>query len=176
VGKANLIADNLIAQKKAVPMIIVMPYGNVRPSPMADFTKDLTNELIPYIEENFQVLKHPASRAIAGFSVGGGQTLNIGLTHAALFSYICAYAPYTATEEFEKNFSNWKPNSTLLNSQLKLFSISVGSDDFLYASVKKNIDFFEEKNLKLKSYLVNGGHTWMNCKQYLATSLQELFK
>ena len=176
VGRANFIADNLIAQKKAVPMIIVMPYGNVRPSPMPDFTKDVINDIIPFIEENYPVQKESKSRAVAGFSVGGGQTLNIGLTNSDKFAYICSYAPFTATEEFQKNFNNWSPDANKLNSQLKLFTISVGTEDFLYESVKKNIAMFEEKKVKVKRYIVPGGHTWMNCKQYLATTLQEIFK
>ena len=176
VGRANFIADNLIAQKKAVPMIIVMPYGNVRPAPMPDFTKEVMNDIIPFIEANFPVLKESKSRAIAGFSVGGGQTLNIGLTNTNKFAYICSFAPFTATEEFQKNFTNWSPDANKMNSQLKLFTISVGTEDFLYESVKKNIALFDEKNIKVKSYIVPGGHTWMNCKQYLATTLQEIFK
>jgi enterochelin esterase family protein len=176
VGRANFIADNLIAQKKAVPMIIVMPYGNVRPAPMADFTKEMINDIIPFIESNYPVLKNNNGRAIAGFSVGGGQTLNIGLTNPDKFSYVCSYAPFTATEEFQKNFSNWSPDVNKINSQLKLFTISVGTEDFLFESVKKNIAMFDDKKIKVKSYIVPGGHTWMNCKQYLSTTLQEIFK
>ena len=176
VGRANFIADNLIAQGKAKPMIIVMPYGNVRPAPMPDFTKDVINDIIPFIEANYPVLRDSKNRAIAGFSVGGGQTLNIGLTNTDKFAYVCSYAPFTATEEFQKNFTNWTPEPNKMNSQLKLFTISVGTDDFLYESVKKNIAMFEEKKIKVKSYIVPGGHTWMNCKQYLATTLQEIFK
>ena len=86
VGRANLIADNLMAQKKAKPMIIVMPYANVRPNPMADFTNDMINDSIPYIENNYPVLSNSKSRAIAGFSVGGGQTPNIGLIHSDKFA------------------------------------------------------------------------------------------
>ena len=175
VGNANLIADNLIAQKKAVPMIIVMPYGNVRPKPMADFTKDVINDIIPFIESNYPVLIDSKNRAVAGFSVGGGQTLNIGLTNTDKFAWICSYAPYTATEEFQKNFTSWSPDAGKINKQLKLFTISVGTDDFLYESVKKNIAMFEEKKIILKPYIVSGGHTWMNCKLYLATTLQEIF-
>ncbi|MGV3703794.1 MAG: alpha/beta hydrolase-fold protein [Arcticibacter sp.] len=176
VGRANLIADNLIASGKMVPMIIVMPYGNVRPRPMADFTKDVVSQLVPFIEANYPVLKDRQHRAIAGFSVGGGQTLNIGLTNTETFAYVCSYAPYTATEEFRNNFANWSPDSGLMNSRLKLFTISVGTDDFLYESVKQNISMFKEKGLDLKTYIVPGGHTWMNCKLYLATTLQEIFK
>lgn len=176
VGRANLIADNLIAQEKAVPMIIVMPYGNVRPKPMPDFTKDVINDIIPFIEANYPVLTDSKHRAVAGFSVGGGQTLNIGLTNTDKFAYVCSYAPYTATEEFQKNFTNWTPDAAKMNKDLKLFTISVGTDDFLYNSVKQNIAMFEEKKIKLKSYIVSGGHTWMNCKKYLATTLTEIFK
>ncbi|MFN8356148.1 MAG: alpha/beta hydrolase-fold protein [Spirosomataceae bacterium] len=176
VGKANLITDNLIAQGKAKPMIIVMPYGNVRPAPMPDFTKDVVNDVIPFIEDNYPVKAGSENRAVAGFSVGGGQTLNIGFTNTDKFGYICSYAPFTATEEFKKNFDNWTPNADLINKQVKLFTISVGTDDFLYESVKKNIALFEEKKIKIKPLIVSGGHTWMNCKLFLASSLQELFK
>ncbi len=176
VGHANLIADNLIAKGLAKPMIIVMPYGNVRPKPMPDFTRDVINDIIPFIESNYPVLTDSKNRAVAGFSVGGGQTLNISLTNTDKFAYICLYAPFTATEEFQKNFTNWIPDAEKINKELKLFSISVGTDDFLYESVKKNIALFEEKKIKVKSYIVSGGHTWMNCKQYLATTLQEIFK
>jgi len=177
VGRAHLIADNLISQGRAVPMIIVMPYGNVRPAPMPDFTKDVMNDIIPFIEANYPVITDSRHRAIAGFSVGGGQTLNIGLINSDKFAYVCSYAPYSQTEEFKKNFgSNYSPNADLINKQLKLFTISVGTEDFLYESVKKDIAMFETKGIKLKSYIVPGGHTWMNCKQYLATTLQEIFK
>lgn len=176
VGNANFIADNLIAQGKAKPMIIVMPYGNVRPAPIPDFTKDVVNNVIPFIEANYPVKAGSENRAVAGFSVGGGQTLNIGFTNTDKFAYICSYAPYTATEEFKKNFHNWTPNADLINKQVKLFTISVGTDDFLYESVKKNIAMFEEKKIKIKPLIVSGGHTWMNCKLFLANSLQEIFK
>ncbi len=176
VGRANLIADNLIAQSKAVPMIIVMPYGNVRPKPMADFTADVINDIIPFIEANYPVIRESKGRAVAGFSVGGGQTLNIGLTNPDKFAYVCSYAPYTGTDEFKKNFSTWSPDAAAMNKQLKLFTISVGTEDFLYESVKQNIAMFNEKKLKLVPFIVPGGHTWMNCKLFLANSLPQLFK
>lgn len=176
VGKANLIADNLIAQGKAKPMIIVMPYGNVRPKPMPDFTPDVINDVIPFVETNYPVLTDSKNRAIAGFSVGGGQTLNIGLTNTDKFAYVCSYAPYPETEEFRKNFANYSPDAAKMNKQLKLFTISVGTDDFLYESVKNNIAMFKSKGLNLEGYIVDGGHTWMNCKLYMAQTLQQLFK
>ncbi len=176
VGRANLIADNLIAQGKAKPMIIVMPYANVMPGPMDGFTKDVVNDIVPFIEKNYPVLTDSKNRAVAGFSVGGGQTLNIGLTNPDKFAWICSYAPYTATPEFRNNFSDWSPDAEALNKQLRLFSISIATEDFLYESVKENIAMFREKNLNLKTLIVPGGHTWMNCKLYLANTLQQLFK
>lgn len=176
VGRANLIADNMIAKGQTVPMIIVMPYGNVRPAPMPDFTKDVITDIIPFVESNYRVLTDGKHRAVAGFSVGGGQTLNIGLTNTDKFAYICSYAPYTATEEFQKNFSNYSPDVNKINKQLKLFTISIGTEDFLYESVKKNLAMFEEKKIRVKSYIVPGGHNWINGKQYLATTLKEIFK
>jgi len=176
VGKANLIADNLMAQGKAEPMLIVMPYGNVRPNSMADFTQDMINDIIPFIEENYPVQKESKGRAVAGFSVGGGQTLNIGLTNTDRFAYVFSYAPYTATDEFKKNFSDWKLDVEKINRDLKLFTISVGTEDFLYESVKQNIAMFDEKKVNLETLIVPGGHTWMNCRLFLANSLQQVFK
>ena len=176
VGQAHLIADNLIAQQKAVPMIIVMPYGNVRPKPMADFSKEMIQDIIPFIENNYPVLTDSRNRAIAGFSVGGGQTLNIGLMNTSRFSYIFSYAPYTATDEFKQNFTDWKPDAAMINKQLKLFALYCGTEDFLFESVKKNISYFEEKKINVQSTIVPGGHTWMNCRQYLASTLQQIFK
>ena len=176
VGRANLIADNLIAQGKARPMIIVMPYANVFPGPMDGFTKDMINDIIPFVEANYPVVPDSKYRAVAGFSVGGGQTLNIGLTNPDKFAYVCSYAPYTETEEFRKNFTSWSPDAELMNRQLKLFSISIATEDFLYESVRQNIAMFKEKNLDLQTLIVPGGHTWMNCKLYLTNTLQQLFK
>jgi enterochelin esterase-like enzyme len=176
VGRAHLIADNLIASGQVVPMIIVMPYGNVRPSPMADFTKDVVEDIIPFVEANYLVRKESQGRAVAGFSVGGGQTLNIGLTNPDKFAYVCSYAPYTATDEFKKNFGDWSPKADVLNKQLKLFTVSVGTEDFLYESVKQNIAMFQEKGVEVKPFIVSGGHTWMNCKLFLANTLPQLFK
>ncbi len=176
VGRAHLIADNLIAQGKAKPMIIVMPYANVMPAARDGFTKDVINDIIPFIESNYPVYTDSYNRAVAGFSVGGGQTLNIGLMNPDKFAYVCSYAPYTATEEFRANFSNWSPDAAKMNQQLKLFSIYIATEDFLYESVKQNIEMFRDKKLNVQTMVVPGGHTWMNCKLYLTNTLQLLFK
>lgn len=143
---------------------------------MPDFTKDMMDDIIPFVEANYPVIADSKHRAIAGFSVGGGQTLNIGITNTDKFAYVCSYAPFAGTEEFQKNFSSWSPDSDKVNKQLKLFTISVGTEDFLYESVKKNIVMFEEKKINVKSFIVPGGHTWMNCKLFLSNTLEQIFK
>jgi len=176
VGQANFIADNLIADKKAVPMIIVMPYANTRPAPMGKFNDEVVSDIIPFIQANYPVLTDQPNRAIAGFSVGGGQTMEVGISNPDKFAYVSAYAPYPETAEFRAIFADWKPDAAKLNKQYKLFSFSVGTEDFLYQSTLKNMDMFKEKGVKFESLVVPGGHTWMNCKLYLADTLPKLFK
>ena len=176
VGKANLIADNLIAQGKMKPMIIVMPYAAVGMRKDV-IINEMTKDIIPFTEANYSTLTDRNNRAIAGFSVGGGQTLDIAFTNLDKFAYVASYAPYPETEEFRAIFGeNFKPNAAEVNKQLKLLSISVGTDDFLYESVKKNLAMFKEKGINVEPQIVPGGHTWMNCKLYLATTLPKLFK
>jgi enterochelin esterase-like enzyme len=176
VGKANLIADNLIAQGKIKPMIIVMPYANTGLMMSSAFGKDMINNIIPFVETNYPVLTDRNNRAITGFSVGGGATLNIGLMNLDKFAYVCAYAPYTQTQEFKANFDNWNPDVANYNQQLKLFTIYVGESDQYIAIVNGTIKLFKDKSLKLETMFVSGGHTWMNCKFFLATTLPQLFK
>lgn len=176
VGKANLIADNLIAQGKIKPMIIVMPYANTGLMMSSAFGKDMMNNIIPFIESNYPVLTDRNNRAITGFSVGGGATLNIGLMNLDKFAYVCAYAPYTQTQEFRANFDNWNPDVANYNKQLKLFTIYVGESDQYIPIVNNTIKLFKDKALKLETMFVPGGHTWMNCKMFLATTLPQLFK
>jgi enterochelin esterase-like enzyme len=176
VGKANLIADNLIAQGKMKPMIIVMPYANTGLMMQSAFGNDMMNNIIPFIESNYPVLTDRNNRAITGFSVGGGATLNIGLMNLDKFSYVCAYAPYVQTPEFRANFGNWSPDVAAYNNQLKKFSIYVGESDQYLEIVNSAITLFNEKGLNLETMFVPGGHTWMNCKLFLATTLPQLFK
>jgi|WetSurMetagenome_2_1015567.scaffolds.fasta_scaffold21258_2 enterochelin esterase-like enzyme len=176
VGRANLIADNLIAQGKVKPMIIVMPYANTGLMMSKTFGTDMMNNIIPFVEANYPVLTDRNNRAIAGFSVGGGATLNIGLMNIDKFAYVCAYAPYTQTPEFNSNFTNWKPDAATYNKQLKQFTIYVGNSDQYIGVVKNTIDLLKGKGLNFETWFVPGGHTWMNCKLYLATTLPQLFR
>lgn len=199
VGRANIILDNLIAEGKAKPMIIVMPYGNPmariaeqtgKPKP-ADifgrdsedaikraklFETDMIKHIIPYIDQNYRTINHPNSRAIGGFSRGGGQTLRTGFGNMDKFSWVCCYSAYLSTPEMESNFKNLSANVNDTNSKLKLLWVSVGKDDFLYKSTEEFIAYLKEKGIHHKSLITEGGHTWMNVKAYLAESAPLLFQ
>ena len=86
-GRTDIIMDNLIAKGEAVPMIIVMTDGNT-----ADFERELLNDCIPFVEKNFRVKTDRESRALAGLSMGGIQTLNTGLPHLELFAYLGVFS------------------------------------------------------------------------------------
>lgn len=188
VGRANIILDNLIAQGKAVPMIIVMPYGRAYPKiskssgslrnwdNLQEIKKDFLAQLIPFIEQNYRVKADKNNRAIAGFSGGGGTSLFLGLNNPDLFRSVVGFAPGMLKEEFERNNAIAFANSTLTNQRLKLFWIGVGREDMLYPVISDYLKVLDEKKIKHETFISDGGHTWMNCKLYLSTISHKLFK
>jgi enterochelin esterase family protein len=116
------------------------------------------------------------NRAIAGFSGGGGETLFLGLNNPELSSWICGFAPGMRKEEFDRNNEVAFANPSKLNERLKLFWIGVGKDDGLYPVIADYMKVLDEKGIKHETFLSDGGHTWMNCKLYLATIAQKIFK
>jgi enterochelin esterase-like enzyme len=199
VGHANFILDNLIAEGKARPMIIVMPNGNVE-ARIADqkgglkpadpvgresdeaitraktFRDDLVNNVIPYIEKNYRVTNNGDNRAIGGFSRGGGQTLRTAFGNMDKFSWICCYSAYLTPGEMEKEYKFVFENPDQTNKQLKLLWVSVGNEDFLYKSTVEFMDFLKAKKVNYKSLVTTGGHTWMNTKIFLTETAQLLFQ
>lgn len=188
VGRANIILDNLIAQGKAEPMIIVMPYGRAFPviskssgslrewDNLQEFQKDFKNYILPFVEKNYRVRTDPEGRAIAGFSGGGGTSLYIGLGNPDLFAWVCGYAPGMRPEEFERNNAVPFANPKLTNSRLKLFWLGCGTEDMVYKTLQQYVKVLDEKNIKYQTFYPDGGHTWMNCKKFLNESAQLLFK
>lgn len=187
VGRANFILDNLIAQQKAVPMIIVMPYGNMMmpaPNPMSPaaaemykrFSEELTVDIVPFVESNYRVKTDRDSRAVAGFSRGGGQSLFTGFAHFDKFAWIGSYSAYLTPEVFDTHFAELtaKPDDT--NAMLKLLWLGVGKDDFLYEPAIKFDEYLKEKKIIHQSLVTGGGHTWMNARHYLLETLQLYFK
>jgi len=199
VGRTNLILDNLIAEGKAKPMIIVMPYGNPmariaeqqgksKPGDLlaregADamaraklFETDLLKNIIPHIEKNYRAIGDRNNRAIGGFSRGGGQTLRAAFGNMDTFAWICCYSAYLSTPEMESNFKHVGQNPDNTNKQLKLLWVSVGDQDFLYKQTAEFLDYLKSKNVNYKSLITPGGHTWMNVKRYLAETTPLLFQ
>jgi enterochelin esterase family protein len=188
VGRANIILDNLIAQGKAVPMIIVMPYGRAYPKiskssgslrnwdNLQEIKKDFLTYLIPFVEKNYRVKADAGSRAIAGFSGGGGTSLFLGLNNPDLFRSVIGFAPGMLKQEFDRNNAVAFANPSLTNQRLKLFWIGVGREDITYPVVTDYVKVLDEKKIKYELFLSNGGHTWMNCKLFLSTVAPKLFK
>ena len=199
VGRTNLILDNLIAEGKATPMIIVMPYGNVdarvaeqkggskpadpmgRETPdamtrMRGFSDDMTKNIIPYIDKNYRTIANRENRAIGGFSRGGGQTLRTAFWNMDKFAWICCYSAYLPATEMDNSYANLVSDPERTNKQLKLLWVSVGTEDFLYNDVASFLNYLNTKKINYKSLITGGGHTWMNVKTYLAETAQLLFK
>lgn len=199
VGKVNLIMDNLIAEGKVKPMLIVMPYGNIaarlseqlggqKPADPTvrdgedavkrakDFENDLVKNVLPYIGKNYHTENNRESRAIGGFSRGGGQTLRTAFNNMDTFAWVCSYSSYLSPAEMDKKFSYITGDAAKTNKQLKLLWTSVGNEDFLYKGALEFMDYLTAKNINHKKYVNDGGHTWMNVKKYLHETLPLLFK
>ena len=186
VGKLNTILDNLIADGKAEPMIVVMPYGNMgstpQPASMAAtkmyevFAKEMTECIMPYVEQSFRTVNDRDHRAIAGFSRGGGQSLFTALSHPEHFAWLASYSAYLTPEMMDTCFPQYGENPSLINDQFKLVWYGVGSDDFLYKQVVENREYLDKKGIKHEDMNTDGGHTWMNARAYLNETLQKFFK
>ncbi len=186
VGKLNTILDNLIADGKAEPMIVVMPYGNMgstpQPTSMAAtkvydvFARELTECVMPYVEQSFRTVNDRDHRAIAGFSRGGGQSLFTALSHPDKFAWLASYSAYLTPEMMDNCFPQYGENPALINDQFKLVWYGVGSEDFLYKQVVENREYLDKKGIKHEDMNTDGGHTWMNARAYLNETLQKFFK
>lgn len=186
-GRMNFILDNLIAQKKAVPMIVVMPYGNMmmgtpRPDTVQAgemykaFNDELLAAILPYVEANYRVIADRDHRAIAGFSRGGGQSLFTGFANLDKFAWVGSYSAYLIPEVCAKYFPDvtGKPDET--NARLRLLWLGVGKSDFLYQNAISFNRYLTEKKIKHEELITEGGHTWMNARHYLAETAQRFFQ
>ena len=190
VGHVNNILDNLIADGKAKRMIVVMPYANPYPEMIRQGkaerydsmgTDIVTNEIMkdvkPFIEANYKVKTSAADRAVAGFSLGGRQALACGLGNPKAFQYVCAMAPAIFGEEYKTNFSNgtYAPLADV-KKNVKFLWLGTGTSDFLISASRGLDAYLTEQGVKHTFYTPDGGHTWMNCRDYLAQIAQKLFK
>lgn len=181
VGRANFIMDNLIAAGKAKPMIVVFPNGSINgnlqrvPSSAEDpFIPELMTVIIPYMEANFNVSKLPEDRALAGLSMGGGQTAYIGLTHMEQFRYLGVFsAGLPDRNRFEEKYG-----STLTKdaAKLKLIWYGYGSRDPAKPGAESTLKFFDSYGIKYVSEETTGGHNWANWRYYLGQFAPLLFR
>jgi enterochelin esterase family protein len=189
VGRANFILDNLIAQGKAKPMIVVMPlgYGNwqlinngwsglsdtsVWDSSFDKFRESLLQELIPEVEKNYQVIKDKNARAIAGLSMGGAQSLIFGLNAPEMFTWIGAYSTGGLRGSFDYRFP--KVNKDI-NKQLHLLWIACGKKDGLIRINRDLVSWLKKKEIKCTWTETEGEHSFRVWRRYLAEFLPLLF-
>jgi enterochelin esterase-like enzyme len=176
VGKANLILDNLIAQGKAKPMVIVMPLGYGAPEivtaagPAAfrdpslrqrnydRFRDALFNEVMPTVERDYRVSTNREERAIAGLSMGGAETLYTGLNATDRFAYIGAFSSGGLGDDFPSQFPALNAS---VGSKLRVFFISCGRDDRLLSFNEKFVAWLNSKGLDVSLRQTPGMHTWM---------------
>jgi len=185
-GKPQVIMDNLYADSKAAPMIIVMPNGramkddraignifdSAKVQAFANFEKDLLNDLIPYIEKHYPVYTDREHRAIAGLSMGGGQSLNFGLGNLDKFAWVGGFssAPNTKTPE------QLMPDPDKAKRQLKLLWISCGDADGLISFSKRTHDYLQKHDVPHIYYIEPGVHDFKVWKNGLYMFSQFLFK
>lgn len=194
VGRAGFILDNLIAAGKAKPMIIVMPAGHAGsfgfggPRPTVDeFSQDFLNDIIPYVEKNYRVRTDRGSRAMAGLSMGGGQTLNIGIPHLEKFAYLGVFssgvfgiiprpnAPERQGPTYEEQHQAVLDNAELKDG-LKLFWFATGKDDFLVETSRATVEMFKKHDFDVVYKEGEGAHTWIVWQKYLSEFAPQLFQ
>lgn len=187
-GKTDLILDNLIAEKKAKPMIIVMMDGNMGGGGLAGFGEqtlrmfesELKQAVIPYVESNFRVIKDPAHRALAGLSMGGLQTLFAGVKNSDMFSYLGVFSSGWFANQpalSQPQYDFMKANAGTINSNIKRFWISMGGkEDIAYNNCKAMMQKFDEMGIKYSYSEYPGGHTWPVWRHDLFSFAQILFE
>jgi enterochelin esterase family protein len=185
VGNANFILDNLIAAKKAKPMIVVMPDGHIGSTfDMAtmgrdQYVPDFLNDVVPYVEKNYRVLPNRANRAIAGLSMGGAQTLNIALPHLDMFSAIGVFSSglFAGPDDPMVKANAAALSNPALKKGLKVFWTAIGKNDSLAAPGNAAmLKVLQEHGFKVDSHTTDGAHDWVNWQKYLNEFTPLLFK
>ena len=186
-GHPEIILDNLYAKNKVEPMIVVLPNGRAmkddratgnimapdKVEAFANFEGDLLNDLIPFIEQNYPVIKDREHRAIAGLSMGGGQSLNFGLGHLDKFAWVGGFSSAPNTKPPEELV----PDPAKARKQLKLLWISCGDKDRLITFSKRTHDYLEANNVPhIYRVIPDGQHNFRVWKESLYMFSQLLFK
>jgi len=189
VGQANFIFDNLIAQGKMKPMIVVMPRGygdmafiqhgfsiwqDVVPIDHNTtlFTKALLTEILPQVESGYNVSRDRAGRAIAGFSMGGLESLSIGLTNTDKFASVGGFSSAVHKLDYGKEFAALDPKT----ADLRLLWIACGTEDSLITANRRLVGWLETKKMPVMQIETPGRHTWMVWRDNLVHFAPLLFQ
>lgn len=184
-GKTDLILDNLIAEKKAKPMLIVMVDGNIgnggfSESSLKAFESELKECIIPFVEKEYRVKADSKNRALAGLSMGGIQTLYTGVKNTQLFSYLGVFSSGwlpNLNGVAEAQYEFMKKNPDLINRNLKQFWISQGGkEDIAHRNCQIMLSKFNDMKIKYTYSEYSGGHTWPVWRNNLYNFAQLLFK
>lgn len=177
LGAANLILDNLYAEGKIEPMIVVMPDGHIDSEV---FVEDLCHNLIPFVEDTYNVIPDSEHRALAGLSNGGIQTMMTILDHHDMFdSYIIMSSGwfFSNKEAFDSNVERLKKIAPDFNKHVKLLIFSQGGpEDIAYDNGKATTDAFRNCGINFNYYEASGGHTWYTWRYNLRDFATKLFK
>jgi enterochelin esterase family protein len=194
VGRAGFILDNLIAAKKARPMIVVMPNGSlprpaVAPGAKLDpkemaalqdrFTSELLKDVVPHVEKHFRIKPGPENRALAGLSMGGGQTTRVLTSHPDQFAYVAIWSAGLFGGDpaaFERQNEVFLKNAAAVNKSVKLLEVTVGDKDFALSGSKTLSEVLAKHGIKHELKVTGGGHTWINWRQYLNELAPKLFQ
>lgn len=186
-GRAQVIADNLLADGKMTPMLMVMPYGHtpsgttpgkeptdVRQRNTANFRVDLLNEVLPLVEKGYRVKTGREDRAIAGLSMGGAQALNVGLTNLDKFAWIGSFS--AGGGNAEQTLSALLADPKGANEKLKLLWIGCGKEDRSFAGSQRLAETLTKHGIRHTFRATEGEHTWIVWRDYLHELLPQLFR
>jgi enterochelin esterase family protein len=185
VGRANDILDNLIADKKALPMIIVMPSGwtpsggqVMTSDAMKDpFNDEMMKDIIPFVETHYRTKATPEGRALSGLAMGGIQTLNTGLHNLGMFRYIAVMSSgWTTDADRDFFYEHEAAKIPTYNKHLKLFWWGWGQTDIARANGLQVIGKFKSEGVNIETMETPGGHEWTNWRLYLHEVAPKLFR
>jgi beta-lactamase class A/enterochelin esterase-like enzyme len=186
VGRADMIMDNLIADGKAKPMIVVMPYGRARrdvylgpitTQPDANaFEDDLLKDIIPFAEKAYRISGKPDERAVAGLSMGGGQAMRIGLHHLELFHAVGMFSAAARGQDLEEQFKDLIADPAATNKKLKVLYIACGKTDTLFPASQQFHEMLDKHQVRNTFIASEEGHVWRNWRNYLADLAPQLFR
>src|SRR5439155_11736256 len=204
VGRAGFILDNLIAAKKAKPMVVVMPAGHTGPFTfgggggdslrrgMDEFVTEFETDIMPYAQSHYRVYTDRKHRAVAGLSMGGGQTLNIGARNLDKFAYLGVYSSGLfgiAGGERPGGGGSGQPTGPAWEEQhkkalddpklkkgLKLVWFATGKDDFLIGTTRATVEMLKKHGFNPVFNETEGAHTWIVWREYLRDFAPQLFQ